>query len=125
VFIPLGEIEIAFTFKLNSSTAESTLDLARGEGFDLLIINNKELSLGGCNTVAWDGIGTPDFMFDPIAGGICMGWGEVDPILAFSATHTVLLEFLDLLVSFEEFLPFRLGGTTSRSGFGSLRDLGR
>jgi hypothetical protein len=125
VFIPLGEIEIALTFKLNSNTAESTVDLACGEEFDLLIINHQELSLGSCNTVARDGIGTPYFMLDPVAGGIRMGWGEVDPILAFSATYTVLLEFLDLLVGLQEFFPFGLGGTTSWSGFGGRRVLRR
>lgn len=53
VFIPLSEIVIAFTFKFNSGAAEAAPNLPYSEGFNLFVVNEKELSLCGRNAVAW------------------------------------------------------------------------
>lgn len=49
----------------------------------------------------------PNLVFNPIASHIGLNWGEVDPLLTFPTVDTILLDDLDLLLSFQKFLPFR------------------
>lgn len=48
----------------------------------------------------------PNLVFDPIASHIGLSWREVDPLLTLPTVDTILLDDLDLLLSFQKFLPF-------------------
>ena len=131
MLIPFSEIIIAVAFKMNIGSAETALNLPNAERLDLLVVDEKELTLSGRNAVTrtvdnrqfiWNGSPDEDIhsiealvlMFNPIPRSVCIGFGETDPILAFSTKGTMLVETLDLLVSLQKLLSLCFGRTTSR-----------